>query len=72
MKPSCGKAVFRTQKVNDDGDPFYSYIIDWLMPQMDGIETVRRIRKIIGGEAPIIAMTANASEEDKERHCRTA
>lgn len=52
------EAVFRAQKAHDDGDPFHSYIIDWLMPQMDGIETVRRIRKVIGDEVPIIVLTA--------------
>lgn len=52
------EAVFRTQKAYNDGDPFHSYIIDWLMPQSDGIETVRRIRQVAGNEIPIIIMTA--------------
>ena len=52
------EAIFRAQKAHDDGDPFHSYIIDWLMPQMDGLETVRRIRRVIGDEAPIIILTA--------------
>ena len=52
------EAVFRAQKAHNDGDPFYSYIIDWMMPQMDGIKTVRRIRRVIGNEAPIIILTA--------------
>ena len=52
------EAVFRAQKAHNDGDPFYSYIIDWLMPQMDGIETVRRISRVIGDDAPIIILTA--------------
>ncbi|MGN0639230.1 MAG: response regulator [Huintestinicola sp.] len=52
------EAVFRARKAHDDGDPFHCYIIDWLMPQMDGIETVRRIRLVIGNETPIIVLTA--------------
>lgn len=52
------EAVFRAQKAYNDGDPFHSYIIDWLMPQTDGVETVRNIRRVIGDEIPIIIMTA--------------
>lgn len=52
------EAVFRAQKAHRDGNSFHSYIIDLLMPQMDGIETVRRIRRVIGDEIPIIVMTA--------------
>ena len=52
------EAVFRAQKAYNDSDPFHSYIIDWLMPQTDGVETVRGIRKVIGDDIPIIIMTA--------------
>ena len=34
------------------------YIIDWLMPDMNGVEVVRRIRSEIGDEVPIIILTA--------------
>ncbi|MGN1338995.1 MAG: response regulator [Oscillospiraceae bacterium] len=52
------EAVFRAQKAHSEGDPFQCYIVDWLMPQMDGIETVRRIRMAIGNDVPIIILTA--------------
>ena len=52
------EAVFRAQKAYSEGDFFHCYIIDWLMPYMDGIETVRRIRKVIGDDTPIIILTA--------------
>ena len=33
-------------------------LVDWRMPEMDGIETSRRIREIIGSEAAIIILTS--------------
>ncbi|MEG1789425.1 MAG: response regulator [Oscillospiraceae bacterium] len=33
-------------------------LVDWKMPDMDGIETAREIRKIVGPEVTIIIMTA--------------
>ncbi|MEA5050009.1 MAG: response regulator [Oscillospiraceae bacterium] len=33
-------------------------LLDWKMPDMDGIETAREIRKIVGPEVTIIIMTA--------------
>ena len=56
---SSGKdAVIRTEESLRNGDRFKVYIVDWLMPDMNGIETVRRIRKIIGEYASIIIMSA--------------
>ncbi len=52
------EALFRTQMAYADGDSYFAYIIDWIMPDMNGIELVRRIRKIIGDEIPIIILTA--------------
>ena len=38
---------------------FYDIIlVDWKMPDMDGIETTRKIRKIVGPDVTIIIMTA--------------
>ncbi len=33
-------------------------IVDWKMPDMDGIETTREIRKFVGSETPIIILTS--------------
>ena len=52
------EAVVRTEESLRHGDRFKVYVIDWLMPDMNGIETVRRIRKIVGNDAPIIILTA--------------
>jgi len=37
------------------------------LPDIDGFEVARRIRKEIGNELPIIAVTASAMAEDKEK-----
>ncbi|MGX8719121.1 MAG: response regulator [Desulfovibrio sp.] len=33
-------------------------LIDWRMPEMDGLETTRQIRAIVGDETPIIILTS--------------
>ena len=52
------EAIFRAKYAAQENDPFQVYIIDWLMPDMNGIEVVRRIRMEIGDEVPIIILTA--------------
>lgn len=64
------EAVIRVKHSMEIGDEFYAYIIDWLMPDMNGIETVRRIRRVIGDSKPIIILTAydwsDVEEEARE------
>ena len=52
------EAVIRAKEAWDQADEFRVYIIDWLMPDLNGIETVRRIRKVIGNSVPIVILTA--------------
>ena len=52
------EAVIRAKEAMEQADEFRVYIIDWLMPDLNGIETVRRIRRVIGNSAPIIILTA--------------
>ena len=52
------EAVIRTKYAVERGDEFSVYIIDWLIPDMNGIEIVRQIRKVIGHNCPIIILTA--------------
>ncbi len=52
------EAVLRSRQAVDWGDCYSVYIIDWLMPDMNGIEVARRIRKETGEDVPIIVLTA--------------
>ena len=52
------EAIARTNEAVDMSDPFEVYIVDWSMPDLSGIETVREIRKIVGDDSPIILMSA--------------
>ena len=52
------EAIIRAKYAFENKDEFSAYIIDWLMPDMNGIETVRRIRRVIGDSKPIIILTA--------------
>ncbi len=52
------EAVFRAQVAHDEGDSYHTYIIDWQMPELSGVETARKIRKAVGEDAPIIILTA--------------
>ncbi|MDE6274897.1 MAG: transporter substrate-binding domain-containing protein, partial [Clostridiales bacterium] len=61
------EAVIRTQFALEQNEAYSAYIIDWLMPDMNGIELVRRIRKIIGDMTPVIILTAyDWSDIEKE------
>ena len=63
------EAVIRTEAALRKGREFRLYIIDWLMPDQNGVETTRRIRKIIGDDVPIIILTSYdwADIEDEAR-----
>ena len=39
-------------------EPYNLILVDWQMPVMDGVETTRKIREIIGNESAIVILTA--------------
>ena len=39
-------------------EPYNLILVDWKMPEMDGVETTKRIREIVGNESAIIILTA--------------
>ena len=65
------EAVIRTEESLRHGDRFKVYIVDLLMQDMNGIETVRRLRKIVGKDGFIIILTA-CDWDDIEKEAREA
>ena len=51
------EAVLRARQAMEMDDAFHTYIIDWRLPDMNGIEVTRQIRRL-GDDTPIIILTA--------------
>ncbi len=51
------EAVLRARQSIELGDPCRAYIIDWRLPDMNGIEVTRQIRSL-NDDTPIIILTA--------------
>lgn len=52
------KAVERVRELWETHNNYDMILIDWKMPEMDGIETARQIRTIVGPDVTIIIITA--------------
>lgn len=55
---SGAEAVERVVSAQESGNGFDVCFIDWKMPDMDGVETTRRIREKVGPDTPIIIISA--------------
>lgn len=55
---SGADALTAISVAKEKGESYSICLVDWKMPQMDGIETIRRIHDIVGEELPIIVLTA--------------
>ena len=53
------------RRINDEGKVYDVIFMDHMMPELDGIETTRRLRES-SYNAPIVALTANALVSNKE------
>ena len=60
------EAVERCYARHELKDDYFAVILDWKMPDMDGIETARQIRKRIGKEITIIVLTSYEFSEIEE------
>ncbi len=52
------EAVERVQNRCGNGADYFAVILDWKMPDMDGIATARAIRAAVGRDLPILFLTA--------------
>ena len=65
------EAVERVVQQHARNQDFFACIIDWKMPEMDGIATTRAIRKAVGRDVPIIIISAY-DWSDIEQEARAA
>ncbi len=55
---SGARALEMVSARHDRHDDYGVIIVDWKMPDMDGIEVVRRVRALVGEKVPIILISA--------------
>lgn len=67
------EAVKEVKKSIESGTVFNLALIDWKMPDMNGIETTKELRKIVGLDTMIIVISAfESSVVEKEAHAAGA
>ena len=59
-------AVERCAARHKTGRDYFAVILDWKMPEMDGIATARRIRECVGEDVTIIILTSFEFSEIEE------
>ena len=52
------EAVLRAKQAKERGDSYGVFLIDWKIPDLNGLETARQIREIAGETPPILLVTA--------------
>jgi CheY-like chemotaxis protein len=64
ISAETGKAGIESLETTPDID---LVLMDIMLPELDGYDTMRAIRKIYGFDLPIIALTAKAMKGDREK-----
>lgn len=59
-------AVALAKKCHEEQNPFEIVLLDWKMPDMDGVHTAREIRKHLGENVPILIISAYDWSEIEE------
>lgn len=62
------QAVEQVKIANSSGIPFDLVIMDWRMPNMDGIEASRAIQQELGHDLPKIIMASAYDRDEAKRH----
>ncbi len=52
------EAVFAAELARDSSDEFSLCLVDWAMPDMNGVECTRLLRKVIKPETPVLLLSA--------------
>ena len=60
------EALSLAKKAKETEEPFGLYLIDWKMPEMDGLCAARELRSILGNEVPILLFTGYDSTSIRE------
>lgn len=64
---SGAQALEMVGERHDRHEGYSVIIVDWKMPDMDGIEVVRRIRALVGDQVPIVLISAYDWSDIEER-----
>ena len=51
-------AVERVRTRKEQGRDFFAIIVDWKLPDQNGVETTRQIRKLVGDDVPVVIFSA--------------
>ena len=66
LAASGGEALEKVRVRHARMDDYDLLLVDWKMPEMDGVETTRRIRSVVGDDTPIVILTSYNWDEVAE------
>lgn len=52
------EAVIKVAERHNENDDYFAVILDWKMPDLDGIQATKEIRRLVGSDVPIIIISA--------------
>jgi two-component system, sensor histidine kinase and response regulator len=69
--PSGWAAIEAVRQAAHRGEPFDIVYLDWRMPEMDGIETARRLKQLDIAQPPFIVMATAHGREEVLKHAES-